>query len=73
MSLQQKVTKNASEFDGGELFSSESSFDELAFGSVCYSKGLRLETPLRAISSFLKALYFSLHANSHLVLLASEK
>jgi hypothetical protein len=73
LSLQQKVTKNASEFDAGESFRSEISSDELAIVGDIYSKSLRLKTPLRAIIRFLKALYFSLLVYSYLEYTFSEK
>ena len=67
LSLQQKVTKNASEFDAGQTLRSKIFSDELAFGRAYYAKGLRFKTPLRAVMPFLEALYFSPHAYSHLM------
>ena len=52
----------------GNILNSKFSYCELAFGIVIHSKGLTLETLLRVIRSFLKALNFSLHAHFHLVI-----
>jgi len=71
--LKEKETKSSSEFDAGESFRLEISYDELAIVRGIYSKSLRLKTKLRAIIRFLKALYFSLLVYSHLEYTFSEK
>jgi hypothetical protein len=58
--LKEKVTKSSSEFDAEESFRLEISYNELAFGRVIYSKGLKFKTLLRAMRGFMEALYFSL-------------
>ena len=68
MSLQQKVTKNASQFDGA-LLRLNLSYYELAKQHSFRSDTFNTSTLLRAIRRFLKALNFSLNVFGWLTIL----
>ena len=65
--LYKKVTKKSRRFDARLSDGGRFSLTNCRWG-VIYSKGLRLENPLRVIRRFLKALYFSPNVYSYLML-----
>jgi len=71
--LTKKVTKKSRRFDAEDSDEARFPITNRRLGKLFNWKGLRSKTPLRAITGFLKALYFSLQAISHLKQMFSEK
>jgi hypothetical protein len=71
--LTKKVTKKSRRFDAGDSLVRSFPMTNRQVGKSFKWEGLRSKSLLRAITGFLKALYFSLNVSSYLEHTFSEK